>query len=174
MKLPVLSWQLLPFQFSLFNLISLLHSKSMPGWSKRSWTLKHLFYIISDDNEFHPSSSFSSYSAELEDERQTWVGSDRDYTYEELLTRVFEIMREKNPDMVAGKKQKFVMRPPQVVRIGTKKTSFANFTEICKTWVEFSEPNNQTNDVSFTNWRCIQLNIPLVFFGLNGRGCTRQ
>lgn len=62
-----------------------------------------------------------------------WVGSDRDYTYEELLVRVFNIMREKNPDMVAGKKQKFVMRPPQVVRIGTKKTSFANFTEICKT-----------------------------------------
>ncbi|CAK9815682.1 Eukaryotic translation initiation factor 2 subunit 2 [Anthophora quadrimaculata] len=62
-----------------------------------------------------------------------WVGSDRDYTYDELLVRVFNIMREKNPDMVAGKKQKFVMRPPQVVRIGTKKTSFANFTEICKT-----------------------------------------
>lgn len=62
-----------------------------------------------------------------------WVGSDRDYTYDELLLRVFNIMREKNPDMVAGKKQKFVMRPPQVVRIGTKKTSFANFTEICKT-----------------------------------------
>jgi len=35
--------------------------------------------------------------------------------------------------MVAGKKQKFVMRPPQVVRIGTKKTSFANFTEVCIT-----------------------------------------
>lgn len=70
---------------------------------------------------------------DLEDESHTWIGSDRDYTYEELLSRVFEIMREKNPDMVAGKKQKFVMRPPQVVRIGTKKTSFANFTEICKT-----------------------------------------
>uniref|UniRef100_A0A1B6MCK5 Eukaryotic translation initiation factor 2 subunit 2 n=1 Tax=Graphocephala atropunctata TaxID=36148 RepID=A0A1B6MCK5_9HEMI len=68
-----------------------------------------------------------------EDESQTWSGSDRDYTYDELLTRVFDIMRDKNPDMVAGKKQKFVMRPPQVVRIGTKKTSFANFTEICKT-----------------------------------------
>ncbi|XP_017774717.1 PREDICTED: eukaryotic translation initiation factor 2 subunit 2 isoform X2 [Nicrophorus vespilloides] len=62
-----------------------------------------------------------------------WMSSDRDYTYEELLNRVFEIMRDKNPDMVAGKKQKFVMKPPQVVRIGTKKTSFANFTEICKT-----------------------------------------
>uniref|UniRef100_A0A1B6C2K8 Eukaryotic translation initiation factor 2 subunit 2 n=1 Tax=Clastoptera arizonana TaxID=38151 RepID=A0A1B6C2K8_9HEMI len=67
------------------------------------------------------------------DESHTWMGSDRDYTYDELLTRVFDIMRDKNPDMVAGKKQKFVMRPPQVVRIGTKKTSFANFTEICKT-----------------------------------------
>lgn len=62
----------------------------------------------------------------------TWSGSDRDYTYDELLTRVFEIMREKNPDMVAGEKKRFVMRPPQVVRIGTKKTSFANFAEICK------------------------------------------
>lgn len=62
-----------------------------------------------------------------------WAGSDRDYTYDELLERVFDIMREKNPSMVSGKKQKFVMRPPQVVRIGTKKTSFANFTEICKT-----------------------------------------
>lgn len=69
----------------------------------------------------------------VEDSQTTWVGEDRDYTYDELLTRVFDIMRDKNPDMVAGKKQKFVMRPPQVVRIGTKKTSFANFTEICKT-----------------------------------------
>jgi len=62
----------------------------------------------------------------------TWTGTDRDYTYDELLTRVFDIMKEKNPDMVAGEKRRFVMRPPQVVRIGTKKTSFANFTEICK------------------------------------------
>lgn len=69
----------------------------------------------------------------VEDTSTTWSGSDRDYTYDELLNRVFEIMKDKNPDMIAGKKQKFVMRPPQVVRIGTKKTSFANFTEICKT-----------------------------------------
>jgi len=62
----------------------------------------------------------------------SWVGTDRDYTYEELLSRVFDIMRERNPDMVAGEKRRFVMRPPQVLRVGTKKTSFANFTEICK------------------------------------------
>lgn len=63
----------------------------------------------------------------------SWGGTDRDYTYDELLQRVFNIMREKNPDMVAGEKKRFVMRPPQVLRIGTKKTSFANFLEICKT-----------------------------------------
>lgn len=65
-----------------------------------------------------------------EDNGPAW--SDRDYTYEELLTRVFDIMRAKNPEMVTGEKKKFVMKPPQVVRIGTKKTSFANFTDICK------------------------------------------
>merc|ERR1711872_342021 len=58
--------------------------------------------------------------------------STRDYTYDELLARVFEIMRQKNPDMVAGEKKKFVMKPPQVVRAGAKKTSFVNFTEICR------------------------------------------
>ncbi|KAF7990448.1 hypothetical protein HCN44_000253 [Aphidius gifuensis] len=66
-------------------------------------------------------------------EQDVWIDNERDYTHEELLERIFSIMREKNPDMVAGKKQKFIMRPPQVVRIGTKKTSFVNFTEICKT-----------------------------------------
>ncbi|XP_053677440.1 eukaryotic translation initiation factor 2 subunit 2 isoform X2 [Anopheles nili] len=68
------------------------------------------------------------------DENATsWAGSDRDYTYDELLNRVFEIILDKNPEMAGGRKPKFVMRPPQVLRVGTKKTSFANFTEICKT-----------------------------------------
>lgn len=72
-----------------------------------------------------------------EDSSISWFGSDRendrDYTYDELLKRVFEIILDKNPDMAAGRKPKFVMRPPQVLRVGTKKTSFANFTDICKT-----------------------------------------
>jgi translation initiation factor 2 subunit 2 len=61
-----------------------------------------------------------------------WQGTERDYTYDELLTRVFNIMREKNPDMITGEKRKFVMKPPQVNRVGTKKTSFSNFADICK------------------------------------------
>ena len=38
------------------------------------------------------------------------------------IQRVFGIMRDKNPDMVAGEKKKFVMRPPQV--------SFVSFSGI--------------------------------------------
>jgi translation initiation factor 2 subunit 2 len=72
---------------------------------------------------------------EDKDEQQDenpWMESDRDYTYEELLQRVFSIMRDKNPEMVDGRGKKFIMRPPQVVRVGAKKTAFANFTEIAK------------------------------------------
>lgn len=62
----------------------------------------------------------------------TWADSDRDYTYDELLDLVFSIIKEKNPDIVAGEKRRLVMRPPQVLRVGTKKSSFANFIDICK------------------------------------------
>merc|ERR1712223_975400 len=68
---------------------------------------------------------------ELEDENaNTWDQDDRDYTFDELLLRVFGIMKQKNPEMVSGEKKKFVMRPPQVVRAGTKKTAFVNFTDM--------------------------------------------
>lgn len=61
-----------------------------------------------------------------------WVGSERDYTYDELLERAFNQLREKNPEMATGEKKKFIMKPPQVVRIGSKKSAFANFAEICR------------------------------------------
>ena len=54
-----------------------------------------------------------------------------DYTYDQLLGLVFGIMREKNPDL-GGDKKKFVMKPPQVARAGSKKTAFTNYSEICK------------------------------------------
>lgn len=81
---------------------------------------------VIEDDKSTDGITFSSQSG------PSWAGSERDYTYDELLSRVFNIMREKNPDMVAGEKRKFVMKPPQVVRVGTKKTSFVNFTDICK------------------------------------------
>uniref|UniRef100_A0A3B3RZ01 Eukaryotic translation initiation factor 2 subunit 2 n=1 Tax=Paramormyrops kingsleyae TaxID=1676925 RepID=A0A3B3RZ01_9TELE len=102
------------------------------------------FYILAFHNVLFPFTYIPVHAME-DDERKgsdgitfgtpagpTWGGTERDYTYDELLNRVFNIMREKNPDMVAGEKRKFVMKPPQVVRVGTKKTSFVNFTDICK------------------------------------------
>ncbi|KAI0209438.1 Eukaryotic translation initiation factor 2 subunit 2 [Lamellibrachia satsuma] len=66
-------------------------------------------------------------------EGKTWQqDSGVEYTYDELLNRVFDIMRERNPEMVAGEKRRFIMKPPQVLRVGTKKTSFSNFADICK------------------------------------------
>ncbi|CAD5166715.1 eukaryotic translation initiation factor 2 subunit beta isoform X1 [Musa acuminata AAA Group] len=64
--------------------------------------------------------------------RYPWEGTDRDYKYEELLGRVFNILREHNPDL-AGDRRRTVMRPPQVLREGTKKTVFVNFMDLCKT-----------------------------------------
>lgn len=61
-----------------------------------------------------------------------WVGTDRDYTYDELIAHVFSIIRANNPELNAGEKKRFVLKPPTVLRVGTKKTSFANFLEICK------------------------------------------
>lgn len=55
-----------------------------------------------------------------------------DHTYIQMFEAVDRIIREKNPDMLAGQKKKFIMKPPQVLRVGTKKTSFSNFTEICR------------------------------------------
>ncbi|WOL14762.1 hypothetical protein Cni_G23543 [Canna indica] len=64
--------------------------------------------------------------------RYPWEGTTRDYKYEELLGRVFNTLRENNPDL-AGDRRRTVMRPPQVLREGTKKTVFVNFMDLCKT-----------------------------------------
>lgn len=60
-----------------------------------------------------------------------WEGTDRDYSYEELLDRVFDILKENNPELT-GEKRRTIMKPPQVAREGTKKTVFTNYMELCK------------------------------------------
>lgn len=57
-------------------------------------------------------------------------GTDRDYTYSELLSRAFYKIRQANPEM--GDKKRYTMIPPQVLREGTKKTIFGNLMDICK------------------------------------------
>lgn len=62
---------------------------------------------------------------------QAWLNSDRDYTYRELLSRVFTVLRTNNPDL-AGEKRKFTIVPPQVYREGSKKTAFANIADLAR------------------------------------------
>ena len=61
----------------------------------------------------------------------SWKDSDRDYTYLELLSRVFRIIAEKNPEL-SGERRKYTMVAPIVNREGSKKTNFANINDICK------------------------------------------
>ena len=60
-----------------------------------------------------------------------WDGSDRDYKYEELLDRVFGILKENNPELT-GERRRTTLKPPQVAREGTKKTVFSNFIDLAK------------------------------------------
>lgn len=60
-----------------------------------------------------------------------WDGTTRDYHYEEILGRIFGMLRANNPEL-AGEKHKTILKPPEVLREGTKKTVFVNFMELCK------------------------------------------
>jgi len=61
---------------------------------------------------------------------ESWTNSDRDYHYQELLARIYYILNENNPELIKSK-NKYVIKPPEVLREGTKKTVWANFQEIC-------------------------------------------
>nr|ABK96053.1 unknown [Populus trichocarpa] len=85
-----------------------------------------------EDLDVHAGEEENGEGADLQQQRFPWDGTDRDYDYEELLGRVFNILRENNPEL-AGDRRRTVMRPPQVLREGTKKTVFVNFMDLCKT-----------------------------------------
>ncbi|GKB55047.1 eukaryotic translation initiation factor 2 subunit beta [Tanacetum coccineum] len=55
-----------------------------------------------------------------------WEGSDRDYQYGEVSSA-------QNSPELAGDRRRTVIRPPQVIREGTKKSVFINFMDLCPT-----------------------------------------
>ncbi|CAG8459400.1 5688_t:CDS:2 [Racocetra fulgida] len=81
-----------------------------------------------EDNIFVPEGEQVEKELKVE---ETWLKSDRDYTYQELLGRVFRILRQNNPEL-AGDKKRYTIVPPSVHREGNKKTIFANISDICK------------------------------------------
>jgi len=65
--------------------------------------------------------------------REPWLGSDRDYTYPELLSRFYASLHAANPSLLSSSSRKrYTIAPPQLFREGNKKSIFANVTEICK------------------------------------------
>ncbi|CAA7263271.1 unnamed protein product [Cyclocybe aegerita] len=64
---------------------------------------------------------------------EAWLKSDRDYTYQELLTRFYASLHAANPSLLSSaSKKRYTIAPPQLFREGNKKSIFANVTEICK------------------------------------------
>jgi translation initiation factor 2 subunit 2 len=60
------------------------------------------------------------------------IPADREYKYEELLDRMYSLLHANNPEL-AGDRKRFLVKPPQVVREGSKRVVLVNFGEICKT-----------------------------------------
>ena len=52
-----------------------------------------------------------------------------DYTYEELLERVVDLLAVNNPDLVEKKRTR--IKPPQMQTISSRKCMWVNFQEIC-------------------------------------------
>ena len=67
----------------------------------------------------------------VDGESAPWVLEGREPTYPELLKRFFTLLHAHNPEL-AGEKRRYTIVPPQVAREGTKKTVFANITDICR------------------------------------------
>ncbi|KXN93009.1 putative eukaryotic translation initiation factor 2 subunit beta, partial [Leucoagaricus sp. SymC.cos] len=63
---------------------------------------------------------------------EAWLGSDRDYTYPELLTRFYASLHAANPALLSASSKRYTIAPPSIHREGNKKTIFANVTDICK------------------------------------------
>merc|ERR1711860_51179 len=62
---------------------------------KKNINLDELKEALDDDNKEN----------EEEEDTTAWANHDRDYTYDELLQRVYDIIKDKNPDSVMAKKR---------------------------------------------------------------------
>mmetsp|Transcript_24058 Transcript_24058/g.37858 ORF Transcript_24058/g.37858 Transcript_24058/m.37858 type:complete len:168 (-) Transcript_24058:164-667(-) len=53
-----------------------------------------------------------------------------EYPYTELLERCFKLLMDKNPNL--NVKKRHTIPPPALNRVGTRRTCWANFPQICK------------------------------------------
>jgi translation initiation factor 2 subunit 2 len=62
--------------------------------------------------------------------KRTEQETDKDYSYHDLLARIYAQIKQNNPEFV--EKHSFKLVPPIVTREGSKKTAFANIVDISK------------------------------------------
>ncbi|KAH6903213.1 translation initiation factor [Coprinopsis sp. MPI-PUGE-AT-0042] len=63
---------------------------------------------------------------------ELWLGSDGDYSSQELLSRFYSPLQAAHPVLASSLRKRFTVAPPQLFREGMKKSTFANIPEICK------------------------------------------
>lgn len=71
----------------------------------------------------------AKYFVVTEEDGNNADSSNADWEYDDMLDRVMQILHDNNPDLVEKKRRN--MKPPQLTRLGTKKTLWVNFQEIC-------------------------------------------
>merc|ERR1719276_226555 len=52
-----------------------------------------------------------------------------DFSYDQMLDRAYELIHALNPELTKNTRKK--LKPPQVMRVGTTRTAWVNFVEIC-------------------------------------------
>ncbi|KIK96896.1 hypothetical protein PAXRUDRAFT_825493 [Paxillus rubicundulus Ve08.2h10] len=63
---------------------------------------------------------------------EPWLTSDRDYTYQELLTRFYASLHASNPSLLTSTGKRYTIAPPQILREGVRRSIFANVADICR------------------------------------------
>ena len=59
-----------------------------------------------------------------------WIGTDRDYRYEELLKRIY-LSIEKDSRLKKRSTQKIHLEAPSLYRLGSKRVMWGNFSDTC-------------------------------------------
>ncbi len=77
---------------------------------------------VADAESANPEASKDSTSADPESKE---AAQPKEYTYTDMLDRVFSLLRERNPNFAVRKRQ--TLPAPEVVRDGTRKTVWTNF-----------------------------------------------
>ncbi|KAG8836178.1 hypothetical protein FRC17_009521 [Serendipita sp. 399] len=84
------------------------------------------------DEEELGENPFAAGAGGIDAESEPWLDSDRDYSYEELLSRFFRLLHAANPSLASSSSKRYTLAPPSIHREGNKKSVFANIGDICR------------------------------------------